>query len=319
MIRHTEWTKTAGTCTSLHPGETRVSEVLLKLLHAQANKSHFLESKLNGGGKMNEFLVVDVGANKGEIINNFVQSFATIDDAELNILGLEPESTTYAHLTARNQEEWEPITKKSRINIVLEHAGAAETPGLLTTYAPKDCVQSYNPTVFKAGCEQVTFNEEFARKSKYIKSGAVSVTTLDAVLKKHYESSFIDILYMDAQFLEFRILYGALDNFNDDRIGIVVFEYVSNVHGTHYAVTWLGAFGYRIFVLYNDDLVEITPRFGLYKALTKVEEKLTKCHVMIAIKDQQNVNFVLSAYNKKMPILEERPTVLTLKNPFALE
>lgn len=298
-----------GWCTDLHPGEKKLSRILKELLLTGKRTA----SKTLAQQSADSFVVIDIGANKGEIVFNFADAFADVtNNKTLQLLGIEPGPRSFETL----QEKVANYSIADSVSLKLLHMGVAEKAGNMPYFAPPNCVQYTNtkertdPYVI-SGCEQLTFDDSSVQKDHFVKVGSVKVDKLDNILTQQ-EFKYVDILYVDAQYLEYRIFHGALGHFNQHHFGVVVFEYTSTVWGTNFAVTWLAGYGYRIFVLYNSDLIEITPGMGLYSLLTDHEFKWT-CHVMIAIKDQSNVDFILSRYNEKVPILSQEVPQATFK------
>merc|ERR1712032_1316894 len=241
--------------------------------------------------------VIDIGANKGEVLHYFFNVFKSLSqcDSNLNLLGIEPGPSTFRDLGDKVQS-W---GTGGCVHVNLVNAAVGETRKTDSYYAPKSCVKyEKNEAKLISGCEQLTLDSNYAHQHSYVEVGKMRTETLDAVLQEH-DIDFVDVLYMDAQYLEWRILYGGVDQFNHNKIGVVVFEYVATVWGSHFAVLWLSGYGFRIFVLYNSDLIEITPLHGLYSLLTDRTNR-ERCHVLVAVKSEDDVQFILSRYNSQI-------------------
>lgn len=272
--------KSRGWCTDLHPGEEKLSSILKDLLLA----------------KKSDLTVIDIGANKGEILHYFFNAFKSLSPCVFNVslLGIEPGPSTFRDLS-KTVLSW---GAGGCVHVNLVNAAVGEKKKSDSYYAPKSCVDKENKTKLLSGCEQLTLDSIYALQHSYVEVGKVHTETLDGVLQEQ-DIDFVDVLYMDAQFLEWKILYGGVDRFNHNKFGVIVFEYSSSVWGSHFPVLWLSGYGYRIFILYNSNLIDITPLHGLYSLLTdRINGE--RCHVMVAVKNEDDIQFILSRYNSQV-------------------
>jgi FkbM family methyltransferase len=181
--------------------------------------------------------VVDVGANVGEWLELVA---ATHGDHPFAALAFEPSQSALTLLQAR-------FGADPGVHIL--NVALGDEPG----------VQSFFEEV--AAGKGSSFVPGFLRAAG--SSRAVQVTTLDeAVSARGWEH--VDMLKIDAEGYDLRVLRGAKHLLALRRIGVVQFEYNRSWQlagdTLHAAYTFLEASGYRVYVLKRDGLFELNYR-----------------------------------------------------------
>jgi FkbM family methyltransferase len=181
--------------------------------------------------------LIDVGANVGEWLELVA---GTAADCRFSALAFEPSQSAFAILQQRFGSD---------PNVQLFGLALGDEPGVLSFFEET------------AAGKGSTFVPGFLRVPGA--SRAVEVTTLDqAVSERGWHH--VDLLKIDAEGYDLRVLRGAKHLLAMRRIGIVQFEYNRSwqlVGDTlHAAYALLESSGYRVYVLKRDGLFELNYR-----------------------------------------------------------
>jgi FkbM family methyltransferase len=144
-------------------------------------------------------VIFDVGANVGQSVYRFRDAFpASV------IHSFEPSPSTYEQLKAHcgtlpGVNTWNCGVGSTDATLVFQENEYSDMSSFLT------------PSVFSWG--------------KVVKSTSVEVTTLDSFARNH-DIDFVHILKSDTQGFDFEVFKGASHLMEEDRIGLIYFEFI---------------------------------------------------------------------------------------------
>jgi FkbM family methyltransferase len=159
-----------------------------------------------------EFIVLDVGVNKGQSINFFRNLFPRV-----KIYAFEPSKKTFSKLQRR-------IEKHRQKDVVLFQFGLGEFPGEFNFYESiLDETSTF--TLPKEDSLYLNMKNKFLlqKNKQAFKTTSARIETLDNFIKE-YEIKYIDILKVDVEGFAYEVLRCGKIALQDKKINIVQFE-----------------------------------------------------------------------------------------------
>jgi FkbM family methyltransferase len=159
-----------------------------------------------------EFIVFDVGSNKGQSINFFRDLFPRV-----KIYAFEPSKKTFTKLERR-------IKKRRQKNVFLFQFGLGEFPGEFDFY---ESILDETSTFALPKEDSRYLNMKnkilFQKNKEGYKKTLCRIETLDNFIQE-YEINHIDILKIDVEGFEYEVLRGGNIALQEKKINIVQFE-----------------------------------------------------------------------------------------------
>lgn len=212
----------------------------------QCHLSNYSDSSVNGENLITDavsgecFSVIDVGANKGDWTNYFIEK-----NPSAKMLLFEPSAAAYHHLLKEFS---------SNPNIRIDNEAVSDSEGE-TYFFEEDDMGETSSLVS-------TFSNTSAKKT------LVKITTIDKALERHHLNK-VDFLKIDAEGYDLHVLKGAANSLAQQKIKYVQFEY--NAPWAEAGSTLIDAFnflkqhGYETFLINQHGLYKLNyKKYGEY-------------------------------------------------------
>lgn len=189
-------------------------------------------------------IIIDIGAHKGETVQYFHDRLP-----ECQILAFEPVSATFNKLS----EEW-GLTK----NVHLRNVALAETKGFATIYLNRDSQSNSLNCTPGVGADEITEK--------------VEVSCLDTEVDALFRDQQIDLVKIDVEGVETRVIQGAKNLLNNKRISLVIVEFTIDPKDAQHTqlddlMSLFEPHGFSLVGFYDQVIWNDPPRLGFANAL----------------------------------------------------